>query len=152
MHPACYWLFRREKYHCKDCMDDQHKTARQPRPCCCTCQAFTNTDNAPWVPCAGAGQAISLHLEDHSRLNFKLSLLARAGLPLADPNACPMQMLGEQIDVLRKSAGGRAQLLHAVSSKMSTFEAAEVERLQHAFVKLGGGDARKARVTDDRLT
>ena len=63
-----------------------------------------------------------------------------------------MQMLGEQIDTLRKTAGGRAQLLHAVSAKMSTFEAAEVERLQHAFVRLGGGDARKARVTEDRLT
>ena len=83
---------------------------------------------------------------------FKLSLLQMAAWPWPEPHACPMQMLGEQIDVLRKTAGGRAQLLHAVSAKMSTFEAAEVERLQHAFVRLGGGDARKARVTEDRLT
>ena len=61
-------------------------------------------------------------------------------------------MLGSQIENLRKTAGGRAQLLHAVSAKMGTFDVAELERLQHSFVKLGGGDGRKARVTEDRLT
>ena len=127
-----------------------HKTVRQPRPFCCTWPEFTNTDNAPWVPCANAEQAISPGLPQQTV--SKLCFGPGPSCHWLNPHACPMQMLGEQIDVLRKTAGGRAQLLHAVSSKMSTFEAAEVERLQHAFVKLGGGDARKARVTDDRLT
>lgn len=69
------------------------------------------------------------------------------------PPPTRVQMLGAEIDRLRQSDQGRAQLLHAASARLAgSLEGPELERLQHTFVRLGGGDARRARVTGDRLT
>ena len=62
-----------------------------------------------------------------------------------------MQVLQEVLSPLRSRAPKHITLTKALGKQLSSFDDFELERLQHAFVKLSGGDSRVATVTPERI-
>lgn len=62
-----------------------------------------------------------------------------------------MQVLQEVLSPLRSKAPKHMTLIKALAKQLSSFDDFELDRLQHAFVKLSGGDSRVATLTPERI-